>query len=270
MITKIYRQALAAVMKKPFKLWGILLLGGFLCSVMAVLFLAVPAVAIAINLGISTSITMIFLYSYRGQEPCAADLFECLKDGQTAKRTVGGMAWMALWIFLYGLIPVVGPILAIVKTYAYRLTPYILVLEPEIKITEAYKVSESRTFGYKGKMFGADFLAGVILSAIDIGGLILVTIGEEINDGVAALFALLFLVVNLFVAFVFPLFIGFVQAAFYEEIMGKVRFFESRAKAADPAVAEAKEESESEPEVQSTTPAVDAANEAYASFTESD
>ncbi len=224
MISKIYKQAFAVVMKKPFKLWGISLLAILLNTIFSALFIGVPGVSLAINLAINTSMTMIYLYGYRGKEPQAADLFECLKDGQTAKRTIGGMAWMALWVFLYALIPVVGPIIAIVKAYAYRLTPYILVLEPDVKITDAHKVSESRTLGYKGKMFGADLLASLIVVAISFVGGFLSSLFFGISDELAfigGLISFIFFFINLFAGMILPLFLGLVQAAFYEEIMKK-------------------------------------------------
>lgn len=220
MISKIFRQALAVVMKKPLKLWGISILCSLLCYVFTILFIGVPGISLAICLAISTSMTMIFLYGYRGQEPKAADLFECLKDGKTAKRTIGGMAWMMLWIFIYGLIPVVGPIIAIVKAYSYRLTPYILVLEQDVKITDAIHVSERRTYGFKGKMFGADVLIYAVYLGLEILQVILVSIFSGISEELGIFISFIFALFMLFVAIVLPLFMGLVQAAFYEEIMG--------------------------------------------------
>jgi uncharacterized membrane protein len=129
------------------------------------------------------------------------------------------MAWMILWVFLYGFIPVVGPIIAIVKAYAYRLTPYILVLEPDVKITDAIHVSEERTRGFKGKMFGADILAAVLYFLLYIAVIITVAIVSYILPMFAPMFALAATLVIMFVAIVLPLFLGLVQAAFYEEIM---------------------------------------------------
>ena len=101
---------------------------------------------------------MIYLSGYRGENVQVVQLFSCFKDWQTAKRVILGMGWMALWIFLWALIPIVGPIFAIIRSYQYRLTPYILITEPEVSITDAIKESTKRTEGYKLKMWLAEVL----------------------------------------------------------------------------------------------------------------
>ena len=79
-----------------------------------------------------------------------------------------GMGWMMLWLFLWSLIPIVGWIFAIIRAYAWRLTPYILVQEPDVAPTQAIKVSAQRTRGFKGKMFWADVLPFVALCVVSI------------------------------------------------------------------------------------------------------
>ena len=152
MILTIYKRALTVLMKKPFTLWGISLLEVLLSGVVSVLFGAIYGLALGINLLLDTSMIMIFLHGYRGDGVACVQLFDCFKDGATAKRVLGGMAWMKLWIFLWSLIPIAGIVFFFVKSYEYRLTPYILVTEPEISATEAIKESSKRTKGYKGKM----------------------------------------------------------------------------------------------------------------------
>ncbi len=213
MVMSVYKKALAVLAKKPFKLWGISLLSIVITSVLTFLFGATIGIALALNVLITTSMTMVYLHGYKGEDVKVVQLFDCFKDFATIKRLVCGMAWMALWIFLWGLIPLVGWIFVIVKSYAYRLTPYILVHEQNIPLTEAIKVSEKRTKGFKGKMFLADFLAYVfiwlaffvlgLLSAIPVLGI---------------LFAIVTFVLALCVAAFTPLFFGLVQAAFYVEI----------------------------------------------------
>ncbi len=213
MLMSIYKKAFAVLARKPLKLWGISLLSIVITSVLSVLFGATIGIALALNLLISTSMVMVYLHGYKGEDVKVVQLFDCFKDFATIKRVVCGMAWMALWIFLWGLIPIVGWIFVIIKSYAYRLTPYILVHEQNIPLTEAIKVSEQRTKGFKGKMFLADFVPyififvaflflGVLSSIRFIGGL----------------FALLTVLLALCVAAFTPLFFGLVQAAFYVEI----------------------------------------------------
>jgi hypothetical protein len=214
MLTTIYGRAFKVLMKKPFKLWGISLLAILLNSVLTALCgFAIPALGIAVALLLSTSMTILFLKGYRGEEVNTTQLFSCFKDWNTIKRVVLGMAWMALWIFLWSLIPIVGPFIALVRTYEYRLTPYILVFEPEVAITDAIKISSQKTNGYKLQMWLADF---VYIIVCFVAGLILGLLSAIPVLGV--LFALVLAVFFLAVLAFGPLFVGLVQAAFYEEI----------------------------------------------------
>lgn len=214
MVMKIYERAFKVLMKKPLKLWGISLLSVVLSGVLSGLCgVAIPALGIAITMLMSTSMTMIYLYGYRGEDVNTTQMFACFKDWATIKRVVLGMAWMTLWTFLWSLIPIVGPIFALIRTYEYRLTPYILVTEPEVSITEAIKVSKQRTEGYKLQMWLADILFGV---AVFVVSFILGLFAAIPVLGV--LFALVLVVLLIAVALFGNLFMGLVQAAFYEEI----------------------------------------------------
>lgn len=213
MILTIYKRALGVLLRKPFALWGISLLKFLLVFVLCIFFLGVPGVGIAINILIGTAMTMIFLRGYRGEEVHTAQLFDCFKDGATAKRVLGGMLWVKLWIFLWSLIPIVGIVFNIVKTYEYRLTPYILVTEPEISATEAMKESSKRTKGYKGKMFGADILIPVIVALIQL----ILGLFAKIPF-IGSLFNLILIIFTICWTILSPLYTGLVQAAFYEEI----------------------------------------------------
>ena len=214
LIKKIYGKAGKVLAKKPFALWGISLLSGVLTGVAGMLCGIIPILSLCIGLLLSTSMTMIFLHGYRGEEVKAVQLFECFKDWKTIKRVLCGMGWMFLWVFLWSLIPFVGWIFAIVRIYRYRLTPYILVYEPDVAITDAIKVSAERTQGYKGKMFGADVL---IFVAWFVVNLVLGLLSAIPYIGI--LFALVLIVVNIVFMLFIGLYMGLVQAAFYEEIM---------------------------------------------------
>lgn len=214
MVMKIYERAFKVLLKKPLKLWGISLLFSVLTGVLVSLCgVAIPVLGIAVTLLMGTSMLMIFLNGYRGEDVKVVDLFSCFKDWATIKRVVLGLAWMALWIFLWSLIPVVGFIFAIVRAYEYRLTPYILVMEPDISITEAIQVSKQRTEGFKLQMFLADIALGVALFVV---ALVLGLFSAIPYLGI--LFALALIVVLVAVALFGNLFMGLVQAAFYEEI----------------------------------------------------
>ena len=219
MILAIYKRALAVLMKKPIKLWGISLLHIALSVLLTALCgVAIPALGLAVSLLLSTSMLMVYLHGYRGEEVRVLQLFDCFKDWATVKRVVLGLAWMMLWIFLWALIPVVGPIFAIIRTYEYRLTPYILITEPDVPLTEAIKVSAQRTNGYKLTMFGAEllFALGVFVCTYLMGIIFVQFLGDIAVIG--GLFQLVYLLAILAIEVLSPLFMGLVQAAFYEEI----------------------------------------------------
>lgn len=216
MLMTIYGRAVKVLLTKPFKLWGISLLGILLTSVLSGLCgIAIPALGIAVAMLIGTSLTIIFLRGYRGEEVNTVQLFDCFQNWYVIKRVVLGLGWMCLWIFLWGLVPVVGPILALIRMYEYRLTPYILVFEPEVPITEAIKISAQKTKGYKLQMWLADFLYALICA---VAGLILGLLAAIPFIGV--LFGLVLALGTIAVTALGPLFVGLVQAAFYEEITG--------------------------------------------------
>lgn len=214
MIMIIYKRALAVLMKKPFRLWGISLLSGFLSIVLTGLCgAAIPALGLAVSLLLSTSMLMVYLHGYRGEEVKAVQLFDCFKDWNTIKRVVLGLAWTNLWIFLWALIPIAGPVFAIIRSYEYRLTPYILITEPDVPLTEAMKVSAKRTNGYKLKMWGAEVLFGLMcFGAFLVLGLL------SMIPYLGVLFGLIAFILAVAVAMLSGLFLGLVKAAFYEEI----------------------------------------------------
>ena len=131
----VYQKAFAVIMKKPLKLWALSLLSIALSGVLVALCgVSIPILGLAVGVLFSISMMMVYLRGYRGEEVAVIQLFECFKDRETIKRVLLGMGWMAMWIFLWGLIPIVGPIIALIRVYEYRLTPYILVFQPEISI----------------------------------------------------------------------------------------------------------------------------------------
>ena len=213
MIFTIYKRALAVLMKKPLALWGVSLLHVILSSVVTAMFGVIPGLALGINLLLSTSMTMIFLHGYRGEGAHVVNLFDCFKDGATAKRVLAGMLWMLLWIFLWSLIPFVGPIIAIIRVYEYRLTPYILVTEPEISATEAIKESSKRTHGWKGKMFLSDILLPLI-----VGFITLILTLLSLIPFIGVLFGLILFIFIVCCCALYPLYFGLIQAAYYDEI----------------------------------------------------
>ena len=216
MVLKIYKNAWEVLKKKPLKLWGISLMCILLAFVGSVLGGPVIGIGLAVAVLLETSMAMIFLKGYVGEDVCLDELFDCFRDWNTVKRVLGGMGWMILWVFIWGLIPVVGWVFAIIRIYEYRLTPYILMKEPEVGIRDAIKVSKERTEGYKGKMFLADILWVV---AYFIAFLILS--GLSSIRYIGWIFLIVNIVLVVAVCLLAELFRGLISSAFYVEIEKK-------------------------------------------------
>lgn len=211
MIFSIYKKAFDALLKRPIRLWGISLLCGVLSIIATTAFAILPAAVYVINLLLCASMSMIYLTFYRTRvEPKAADLFYAFKKERFG-RIAGGLAWRDLWIFLWALIPIVGIVFACIRIYEYRFTPYILLTREDVSATEAIKISKKETMGLKGKMFWADVLICLMFCA---ASLILTLFGQIPYVGV--LFVIINALATILFYLLYPLFIGLVQAAFYE------------------------------------------------------
>lgn len=215
MFFTICKRAFCVLMKKPLKLWGISLLSILLTYVLGLLCgYSIPGLALAVGLLIDTSMTMIYLYGYRGEEVQSKQLFACFKDWKTIKRVLCGTGWMLLWLFLWALIPFAGIVFFVIKSYEYSLVPYILVTEPDISITDALKVSKERTMGYKWQMFLSNFLPKIAVS-VAIGILSLMGMIPAVGW---FFFGIPAFVINVVWTAVTPLYFGLIKAAYYEEI----------------------------------------------------
>ena len=215
MIKEVYARAFSILMKKPIRLWGISLLGGLLSFVASVLFSVPLGLSIAIGMLLETGMTMVYLHGIREEEVKAVQLFDCFHDWGIIKRVLAGRGWRALWIFLWCLIPVVGPIFAIIKSYSWYLVPYILAQEPDVAPTDAIAVSKQRTDGLKGKIFLAEFLPVIL---VWVAAFILGLFGRIPYVGV--LFNVILILVYIAVILFLPLFLGLVGAAIYEKLSG--------------------------------------------------
>ena len=211
MIKTIYGRVFSVLVKKPFRLWGITLLGLFLTSLGSVLSGAVPLIAVAIALLMGLGINRVYLRGYRGEDIRVENLFDGFR--QDFGKKLAGSAWAELFKLLWGLIPIVGFIFAIIRSYEYAFVPYILMERPEVAPLEARKVSREETKGWKGFMFGADILTAVLVAVA-----FLILIGLSAIPVIGILFRLVtFIYILCCIAFL-PLLYGLLHAAFYEEI----------------------------------------------------
>lgn len=216
MIHEMYTKSFQVLMKRPFRLWGITLLSALLTGVAYAGFAGIPAVGFCVELLFAGAMAVIYLNFYRsGVEPHTADLFSTFRKEKIV-RVIGGLAWQQLWIFLWALIPVVGPVFAVIRAYEYRFTPYILMTRDDVSPTEAIKVSKQQTQGYKSKMFWADVLVVLVIMAAE---LVLILLG--LIPYIGGLFRLINALAMILVGMLSGLFYGILHAAFYAEIQDR-------------------------------------------------
>ncbi len=123
---------------------------------------------------------------YRGEKGDIAEMFNT--GFNDYGRSLGGVLWMELFIFLWSLLFIVP---GIIKTLAYFMTPYILADCPNVRPTEALKLSMRMTQGHKGKVFvmALSFIGWAILSALTFGILQIFFVGPYMGTSFAGLYS---------------------------------------------------------------------------------
>ena len=208
MIKGIYSRTLYILGKLPFRLWGISLLGGLLSFIVSVLGVNVPIISIPIVAAISAAV---YYSVYNGSEAESKTLLSPFTDFKTFAHTAGGMCWKDLCLFLWFLIPIAGPVIALIKSLSYAFTPYILLREKEISATDALKKSIEDTKGLRLNMFLAVIMPTIIYMFLSI---ILALLSLIPYVGI------LFIVINVLLSLIYglfaPMFLGLLRAGFYE------------------------------------------------------
>jgi len=102
-------------------------------------------------------------------------------------RKLGGTWWMVLWFVLWYLLFIIP---GIVKLMAYFFTPNILADCPDVKATDAIKISMRITKGHKGKIFVflLSWIGWFILSSLTAGILYVVYVGPYFYAADAGLY----------------------------------------------------------------------------------
>ncbi len=203
-----YKNALAVILKKPIMLWGLSLLSGLLGTLASVLTFPIFALGIIINYLLTCGMAKVYIDGLLGKAVNSDQLFA----GFNSKflKVAGGMAWKSLWVFIWALIPIVGPFIALVKSYSYSFVPYILMTRPEVSATQAIRLSMEMTKGKKLQMFFADFC--IIVGAFIIG---LVLSLFSLIPVFGVLFSLAYALFMLATVLFLPIFSGLYQAWFY-------------------------------------------------------
>lgn len=207
-ISGVFNRAMGILSTKPLLLWGLSLMYGLL-NILSTSFGVLPIIYLPIQFALLVGMKAIYLDGIRGRQVTSDQLFAGFKN---FFRSAGGIAWMALWILIWALVPIAGLVLAIIKSYSYRFMPYIMVEDSDISATAALRRSKELTNGMKGKMFGADLLMIGIVFGVDLLlGLL------SMIPFVGVVFMLVLGVFSILVAALLPLFAGLVEAAFYDE-----------------------------------------------------
>ena len=210
MFVDAYKKALDVIMKKPFMLWGLSLLGALIVIIAGVVCGVVPALAIAVGYLVTAGLAKIYLDGLKGKEVNSEQLFAGFN--KNCVRIAGALAWKDLWIIIWALVPIVGPFVAVVKSYSYRFVPYIIMTKPEIKATEALKLSMKMTEGKKMQMFLADlcFFGAIFVASFVLGLLSAIPY-------IGILFALVLFAFSVVVGALSGIFVGLYQASFYPD-----------------------------------------------------
>ncbi len=211
MFMKMYKQALTVIGKKPVMLWGLSLLSVVISAIAGLVTAPIVALGFCATTLINCGMVKVYLDGLAGKEVNSTQLFAAFN--KNCVRIVGGMAWQALWIIIWCLVPIVGPIIAIVKAYSYSFVPYILMTKPEVSATDALKLSMKMTDGKKGQLFLADFCAyaGIFAASFVLGLFSAIPI-------IGVLFSLVLAVFLIAVALFMTIFVGLYKAAFFVEI----------------------------------------------------
>ena len=211
MLKAVYTRTLAILKKVPLKLWGLSLLSWIIMLIAAAL-CTIPLVVLPVLFAVQAGMVAIFYKNYTdGVTPDSKPLFVAYKDFQTFKHIAGGMGWRVLWIFLWCLIPIAGPFIAVYKSIQYIFTTYILLEEPSVRALDALKKSKEYTKGYKGQIF-----LGIVLPYIAyFVVLVILTLLTRIPYA-GILFAVIYVMLIIVFTLFAPLFFGLVEAGFYE------------------------------------------------------
>ena len=177
-------------------------LGIFAVLSMIIGIIAIPAMMISMVLNVN--ISGFFVKVYYGQFVKFSEPYSEIKNN--FGRKLGGMCWHMLWIYLWSLafmtpaviimvivivtaissfsytapvyaafVSIIAILLAcipiMIKTLSYSMTQYILASNPNVKATDAIKLSMRMTRGHKGKIFvmWLSFIGWNILDVFTIG-----------------------------------------------------------------------------------------------------
>jgi len=125
---------------------------------------------IFLGLLLTVNLCGVFTKVYYGQQVAVSEPFTELKNN--FGRKLGGSLWEYLWIYLWSLVGVFSFFIpTIIKALSYSMTKYILANNPNVKATDALKLSMRMTDGHKGELFVLylSFIGWWMLSGLTFG-----------------------------------------------------------------------------------------------------
>lgn len=166
---------------------------------------------------ITFGLTAFFLILFRRGKEDLGDLFSGF---EFFAKTLGLMLWITLWVFLWALIPIAGPVLAIVAGFRYSMAFMVQVDNPGLAIRDCLNRSKFLMQGNKGKLF--------VLMLSFIGWLILASIPGAILSAIVSMITLnpiVLTVVDLIGSFVSAFATAYLttaEMAFYDMLIGRI------------------------------------------------
>ncbi len=133
----------------------------------------IPGLGALLVIPIQIGMCLAFLRVWRGRSAEINDVFIPFKD---YGRNLIGLLWVGLWVALWSFLFVIP---GIIKALSYSMTPYILSDCPEVKETEAIRLSMRMTKGHLSDifMFHLSFIGWSMLSAFTVGILEVLFVG---------------------------------------------------------------------------------------------
>ncbi len=117
---------------------------------------------------ITVGLNYFFVKNVRGERDELSVTTPFTEAFKNYPRKLGGSLWMGLFVFLWALLFIIP---GIIKAISYAMTQYILADCPNVKATDALKLSMRMMKGHKWEyfVFGLSFIGWILLSVITLG-----------------------------------------------------------------------------------------------------
>jgi uncharacterized membrane protein len=144
---------------------------------------------IFLSMILTVNLCGVFVKVYYGQPIKISEPFTELKN--SFGRKLGGSLWEYLWIYLWSMVGIFSFFIpTLLKALSYSMTKYILANNPNVKATDALKLSMRMTQGHRGKIFVLylSFIGWWILSGLTFGILAILYVNPYVEATFAGYF----------------------------------------------------------------------------------